>query len=259
MLALFSLFAIIILSITVIRIGSIAFELTGLSPEVATFQAQSAFSGVGFTTEESETIVSHPVRRKIARFLILLGSAGITSTIATFILTFLGESSQTVIARILFLFLGLLVIFLLSRSKLIYSWMEKIIKKALERYTSLSLFDYQEILGLRKGYTVSRIKVNEDNWMVGKELHQLNLHLEGILILAVNRLIDGKEKFIGAPQAHTIIKEKDLLICYGRGETSKQLSSRDKGKKGDSEHFEAVEKERKISEAEKETGETIES
>ncbi|MCF7874949.1 MAG: potassium transporter TrkA [Candidatus Omnitrophica bacterium] len=259
MLALFGLFAIIILSITVIRIGSIAFELTGLSPEVATFQAQSVFSGVGFTTDESETIVSHPVRRKIARLLMLLGSAGITSTIATFILTFLGESSKTIIIRIIVLFLGLIIIYLLSRSKLIYSWMKKVIKKALARYTSLSLFDYQEILGLRKGYTVSRIKVNKNNWMVGKQLHQLNLHMEGILILAVNRLVNGKEKFIGAPQAHTTINEGDLLICYGRGETSKELSSRDKGKKGDFEHNEAVEKERKISAAEKQTGQSLES
>ncbi|MCF7893621.1 MAG: potassium transporter TrkA [Candidatus Omnitrophica bacterium] len=259
MLALFGLFAVIILSITVIRIGSIAFELTGLSPEVATFQAQSVFSGVGFTTDESETIVSHPVRRKIARFLMLLGSAGITSTIATFILTFLGESSKTIIIRILVLFLGLIIIYLLSKSEIIYSWMKKVIEKALARYTSLSLFDYQEILGLRKGYTVSRIKVNKDNWMVGKELHQLNLHMEGILILAINRLVDGKEKFIGAPQAHTEIKKDDLLICYGRGQTSKQLSSRTKGKKGDSEHGKAVEKERRISAAEKQTGQSLES
>ncbi len=259
MLALFGLFAIILISITVIRIAAIAFELTGLSPEVATFQAQSAFSGVGFTTEESETIVSNPVRRRITRILMLLGSAGITTTIVTLILTFLGESSQTVTTRIIVLFLGLIIIFWLSKSKIIYSGMEKVIKKALARYTSLSLFDYQEILGLRKGYTISRIKVNKGNWLVNKELHELNLHMEGVLILAVNRLVNGKEKFIGAPQAHTQVKEDDFLICYGRGQTSKQLSLRSTGKKGDSEHFEAVEKERKISEAERETGQTLES
>ena len=40
-----------------------ALKLNGLSAEVATFQAQSAFSGAGFTTSESEAIVSHPLRR----------------------------------------------------------------------------------------------------------------------------------------------------------------------------------------------------
>lgn len=42
MLALFSLLIIISLSILVIRIGATALELTGLSPDVAAFQAQSA-------------------------------------------------------------------------------------------------------------------------------------------------------------------------------------------------------------------------
>jgi hypothetical protein len=37
------------------------------------------------------------------------------------------------------------------------------------------------------------------------------------------------------------------------------LSGRNKGKKGDSEHSEAVEKERKISAAERETGQSLES
>ena len=135
--------------------------------------------------------------------------------------------------------------------------MEKIIKKALSQHTSLSLLDYQEILGLRKGYTVSTIKVKKNNWMVGKQLHDINLPLEGILILSIQRLVEGKEKFIGAPQADTLIKEGDILICYGRGEASKQLSLRGKGKTGDNEHLKGVEREGKIREAERQTGETL--
>jgi hypothetical protein len=75
MIALVSLLVIIALSIIVVRIGSIALELTGVSSEIASFQAQSAFSGVGFTTTESETIVTHPVRRRIIKILILWGTA----------------------------------------------------------------------------------------------------------------------------------------------------------------------------------------
>ena len=71
MIAIIGLFVILILALMVIRIGAIALELTGLSTDVAAFQAQSAFSGVGFTTSESESIVNHPVRRKIIRTLIL--------------------------------------------------------------------------------------------------------------------------------------------------------------------------------------------
>jgi len=67
MVALISLLTIVVLAIVCVRIGRIALELTGLSSDIASFQTQSAFSGVGFTTSESETIVSHPVRRRIVR------------------------------------------------------------------------------------------------------------------------------------------------------------------------------------------------
>ena len=35
---------------------------TGTSSELARFQARSAFTGVGFTTSEAESVVLHPVR-----------------------------------------------------------------------------------------------------------------------------------------------------------------------------------------------------
>jgi precorrin-6B methylase 1 len=73
MLAIFSLLFIITLSVVIVRIGAVALELTGLSPEISSFQAQSAFSGVGFTTRESEAIVTHPARRRIIRTIIMLG------------------------------------------------------------------------------------------------------------------------------------------------------------------------------------------
>lgn len=37
----------IAISMLVVRIGAIALQMTGLSADVASFQAQSAFSGVG--------------------------------------------------------------------------------------------------------------------------------------------------------------------------------------------------------------------
>lgn len=127
MLALFSLLIIILLSIVVVRIGAIALELTGLSPEIASFQAQSAFSGVGFTTREAEAIVTHPVRRRIVRILILLGSAGVTTSIATLVLAFVGQTGKGMLVRGQTLISGLVVIFFFARSKHIYNVMKKLI------------------------------------------------------------------------------------------------------------------------------------
>ncbi len=247
MIAALSLLIIITLSVIIVRIGAIALELTGLPTEVASFQAQSAFSGVGFTTEESEMIVTHPARRKIIRIIILLGSAGISSSIATLILTFINTSKSNLILRGFVLILGLLTIYLFARSKYIYRIMKRIITKALERWTTLRVCDYEQILGLSKGYTVSRIKVRPDSWMVGRPLKELQLESEGILILSIYRKVEGEERFIGVPTGDTVILEGDELILYSREEVGKSLSVREKGPKGDTEHRENVKEEKKLS------------
>jgi hypothetical protein len=60
---------ILVFSILITRVASIALTHTGLSRESARFQARSAFTGVGFTTSESEKVVNHPVRRRILLLL----------------------------------------------------------------------------------------------------------------------------------------------------------------------------------------------
>lgn len=228
MVAVFSLLIIILLSIVAVRIGSIALELTGLSPEIASFQAQSAFSGVGFTTSESEAIVAHPVRRRIIRILILFGSAGVTTSMATLVLTFVGETGKDVLIRGAVLSIGVLVIYLFARSRHIYVLMRKLIKKALEKWTVLRIFDYEQLLGFNEGYTISRIMVRKDSWLVDKKLIELRLHTEGILVLAIYRKINKKETFIGGPTGDTEIKAGDVLICYSRQDISKSLTLKSK-------------------------------
>lgn len=68
----------------VVRIGGIAFELTGMDKDKARFQALSCFTGTGFTTKEAELITDNPQRRKIASYLMILGNAGLVTLIATF-------------------------------------------------------------------------------------------------------------------------------------------------------------------------------
>ena len=65
MIAIFSLLLVLVLSLLITRIATIALTYTGLSRQSAKFQARSAFTGVGFTTSESEKVVNHPVRRRV--------------------------------------------------------------------------------------------------------------------------------------------------------------------------------------------------
>ncbi|MCD6512805.1 MAG: TrkA C-terminal domain-containing protein [Thermoplasmata archaeon] len=250
MIALISLFIVIIVSIIIVRIGTVALEMTGLSRDTAAFQAQSAFSGVGFTTSEAEYVVSHPVRRKIIRLLMFLGSAGIVSAIATLLLAFVGRSEKEAGSTFLWLSAGLIIIFFFARSKLVDRGMRWVIKMALEKFTNLNVKDYEQLLGLSKGYSIGEFAVREKSWLANKRLKELKLDEEGIIILAIYRKGD-EGKYIGAPDGDTLIKEGDILICYGPEEGIKNLSCRLKGKKGDKQHEMAIEEEKKRREEEK--------
>jgi hypothetical protein len=85
----------ILVSFIVVRIGGFALQLTGVEPEIARFQALSAFSGTGFTTREAERVVGHRTRRRIVTILIILGNAGLVTIIATLVASFTQVSGYT--------------------------------------------------------------------------------------------------------------------------------------------------------------------
>ena len=241
MIALFTLLVIILVSVIAIRIGATALELTGLSGEIASFQAHSAFSGVGYTTQEAESIVSHPVRRRIIRVLFLAGSAGITTSMAALILTFMGQAGRNIAERAFVLIVGLLFILLFARSRYIHNVMKKMITLALERWTTLKVYDYNQLLGFSAGYAIVRLMVRPDSWMGNRKLADMRLDLEGILVLSIERAKDREIKFIGAPHGETVIMPGDTILCYAKQELIEKLAQRCKGKEGDEEHKEVVE------------------
>lgn len=223
MLAVLSLLIIILISILVVRICSIALELTGLSPDVAAFQAQSAFSGVGFTTIESEAIVKHPVHRRIVHLLILMGGAGVTTSIATMVIAFVGQTGHGIAVRAQLLLVGLLIIAVFAKSKHISKVMKKFIVYALKKWTVLRVYDYEEMFGLSEGYMITKITIKRDHPFIGKTLKELSPDLGGLLILAIYRKAGSKKHLIGAPHGEEAIKSNDDLICYAREETIEKV------------------------------------
>jgi hypothetical protein len=235
MAAIIGLLVILVISMTMVRVGAVALELTGLSYEVAAFQAQSAFSGAGFTTAESESIVTHPVRRRIIRMLILVGNVGIVSTGATLIVALTGFSSENIGFRGPLLAGALVGFYLLSRSKALHELMKKVIMNALNNSTTLQLTDYHDVLGISKGYSVSRMRVKSGNWQVGKALKDLHLQKEGTTVLAVNRSIGGSESTL-QPHGELVVEVDDLMTVYGRDEAIHCLFNRKCGEEGDKAH-----------------------
>ncbi len=225
MVAVVSLLLVVTLSMLVIRIGAVAFVMTGLSEEVSKFQALSAFSGAGFTTDEAEAIVKTPARRRIAALLIRLGSVGVVTSIATLLLSFIGAGEATP-QRLLALVLGVVVLIGLAQSEALHRVLTPLIERGLARYTQLDLQDYADLLGLREDYRVVEIEVAPNTWLVDRDLKDLNLTDEGVLVLGVERPGEG---YIGAPQPDFRFREEDRLIAYGREHRLDELSTRDSG------------------------------
>lgn len=238
MVAIATLLVVVTVTLIVNRVGSVALTATGLSTEVAHFQARSALTGVGFTSTEAELVVNHPVRRRIVLSLMLVGNAGLVTIIATLVVGFAGDGDTVnVLMRLGTLVGGLAIILLASRSRAINRILSLIISRALRRFTTLDVRDYAQLLDLAHNYAVVELGVEADSWLADHRLAALHLPDEGVLVLGLRRS-DGS--FIGAPRGDTRVHEHDTLIVYGYTDVLTDLGTRKVGMEGDRAHIELI-------------------
>lgn len=252
MVAILTLLVILTISILVTRVATVMLTQTGLSKETSRFQARSAFTGVGFTTKESERVVSHPVRRKILMSLMLLGNAGIVTAVASLILTFVKNGSGSLAVRIILLILGLMGLLALASSRWVDRNLSSLIDRALKRYANFEMRDVASLLHLAGEYRISEMQVQPEDWIANKKLEDLALREEGIMILGIERE-DGT--YIGTPQKSTEIHPHDTIMLYGRASSLESLDNRRDDMKGYIQHRSAMFEQERISreEAEKDT------
>lgn len=222
MYALVSLIIIVSLSLLIVRIGTVALTMTGVSKDVASFQSLSAFSGAGFTTEEAEEIIAYPARRRVVMTLIRLGSAGLVTSIATLVLSFTDPTTRFNRLVILLIAAGILVA--LSRSQAFHTLLTPLIKWALSHTATFELRDYAGLLNLDRDFCVADLTVQEGSWMANEQLSDLELRsTEGIDILGIRRE-DGT--YIGAPSINHELMPGDTVIAYGQSDRLEELVER---------------------------------
>jgi hypothetical protein len=241
MIAIFSLFTVAILSLLVTRIAAMALMFTGLSRDAARFQARSAFTGVGYTTTETEMIMNHPVRRKIIMLLMLLGNIGIATVVATVIISLLSTASSKNWLRNILLFIGGLgFLWLIAISHFVERNLNRIIAWGLKKWTRIEIRDYVAVLHLQNEFGVLEITVESNNWLANKTLIDAGLSREGVLILGIQRQGEGGF-YIGAPQGISRIHIGDVLVMYGTVERLEEIDRRRTGPEGDEAHQAAIE------------------
>lgn len=202
----------------IIEVISILFKTTGLDIEKSRFQTISMITHTGFTTRESELISQHPLRRKIASYLMIFSYVGQAGFISIF-LNMLKEKQ----AGNLIVVLTVLVavgIFFIRNSNIVSSidnFVEKTISKQMKRNKKSKTID--EVLKLNEEYGVGEIIINGNNPLCGVSLKESNLRKNNIQVLNVDR---GSE-IIQFPSANLVFQTADKIIVYGKIDSIKEL------------------------------------
>lgn len=237
-----ALLSILGLSLIITRLATLALSYTGLSQEAARFQARSAFTGTGFTTNEAEYVVDHPVRRRIIMIIMLLRSAGFITILLSLILSFADEQGIDRLHRLLWLVSGVMVLWLISLSRAVDQIMKRVMHWALKRWTNLEARDYVELLKLTGDFVIREVHIESGDWLADRRLADCQLLEEGVTILGIYR---HNGNYVGVPKVDTEIHPGDTLVLYGRAEAIQKLDRRRSGGEGDREHEESMDEQQR--------------
>lgn len=224
----------IVVSFIAVRVGAVAFQLTGLEWSLAKFQALSCFSGTGFTTKEAELITTDRQRRRIASVLMVFGNAGLVTLIATFAnslrpavgLPKMAPSflPSNVLSRVipwvnLIIIVAVLYITyrVLTNTKVAKALTDMARRRMLKKQI-IKPVTFEELVVTTGGYGVSQIEVSKDSPILNTNILESDLRSRGITILAVQR---GAE-VMPNPSPNTELLLGDKLICFGKLDSIRQ-------------------------------------
>ncbi|MBR0130773.1 MAG: TrkA C-terminal domain-containing protein [Firmicutes bacterium] len=215
--AAFSLFTVVILLYWIIsELFTILFRFTGLPSERARFQVISLLTGTGFTTRESEMVLSSKSRRRLARVTMLFGYVFYITIVSAFINVFLSMKLNQV--RNYFLgglipFGTLVLIVLLIRVPAVRSWADALLERLAGRLVNrraantVMLMDY---IGKDSIAAVRLYKVPEE--LRDVKLMDSGLKQDhGILVMIVERPGQKAE----AASADTVFQDNDKITVFG--------------------------------------------
>ncbi len=201
----------VMVSFLIVRAASIALMMTGLEKKKARFQALSAFTGTGFTTKESESIVNHPRRRQIIRYLMISGNAGIVTVIVTATSSLTTSQGYQVPINVLVLIVGVYLIYKIATYRKFTKKWESFIEKKLIKSPAFEEASTENLLHFLEGYGLVKKIISEKTPLIGYSLAEGHLKEKGVMVLGIER---GKS-WIPIPKANEIIQAGDQIIVYG--------------------------------------------
>jgi len=195
-----------------IEVFSIVFKVTGLELSKARFQIISIITHTGFTTRESELIVQHPVRRRVASLLMIISYVA-QITLITLLFDLFTSTEENLFTSMLIIGGTLLFMIFISRNKYFINKFdrltEKLISKSMKK-TGKGQID--KILNLSPNFSIYELVIDEKSPLGNKTLREARLKDKFIQVLK----IDNGHKVIDFPTADTMMMVGDRIIIYGK-------------------------------------------
>ena len=212
------LFSIIIILYWVItELFTFFYRLTGLPMDKARFQVISLLTGTGFTTRESEIILTSRRRRRLARTIMLFGYVFNITIVSAFINVFLSMKATQAEHRFLPLLipLGIIaLIFIVMRVPKIHAWVDHLLKRAADNFFKRQeTFNAVMLIDYISSESIAQVTLRHiPDEFRGRTLAETRLRAEtGILVMLVER---NGGKPIPA-QADTVFEPGDQLTVFG--------------------------------------------
>lgn len=193
-----------------IEFFTLLFVNTGLAYDKARFQVISMLTSVGYTTRESEHILNHKRRRKIASWVMILGYVG-NVTFVSFLITLIvsGKIPETII---IIIGIGAIIIFSMKNNKII-NFIDKGIYFIIKRKIFGGMYVRYKTLFEGKEYCIYTIIMEKNNFLIGKTLMESRLMRDyEIQVLMVER----KGHQINCPKPTYVFQDGDEITIYGR-------------------------------------------
>lgn len=216
------LFSLIILLYWVItELFTFFFRLTGIPDDRARLQVISLLTGTGFTTRESEIILSSRRRRRLARGTMLFGYVFNVTIVSAFINVFLSMKAAQVGSQLLGLLIPLgtiALIFIFMRVPKIRAWGDNLLHRMADRaFNRHETFNAVMLIDNISSESIAQVTLRHiPEQYAGLSLAETRLRAEtGILVMLVER---GGAKPMPAG-ADTVFEPGDKLTVFGNYQT----------------------------------------
>lgn len=213
----FTLFSVVILIYWVITgLFAMLFRFTGLPDEKARFQVISLLTGCGFTTRESEMLLSTKSRRNLARITMLFGYVFNITILSAFVNVFfsfkLTELSNYF--SILIPLFALAVILVFMRVPVIRSWGDRTIEKIAGRIVHHDAVNTALLLDYIGEDSITQVTLHVvPESLAGKKLSETRLKADHNLLVM---LIERNKQKAEPPTADTVFQPEDKLTVFGK-------------------------------------------